>query len=171
LRVGSSDSEGEGFHQHKGLLSHQSNNAMPNHDPVTDARQLRQQHTESEALLWSLLRDKQVCGLKFRRQNPVPPFILDFACVSKKLCVELDGDYHDTQPEKDLDRESWLRGRGWDTIRFSNDNVNADPELVAIAIARHLGLDYAFTKRSGGLSSVADRQRIRKDRQQRKLEE
>jgi very-short-patch-repair endonuclease len=144
---------------------------MSNRDPIADARQLRQQHTESEALLWSLLRSKQVCGLKFRRQHPVPPFILDFACVSRKLCVELDGDYHDAQPEKDLDRETWLRGRGWDTIRFSNEDVIANPELVAIAITRHLKLDYALTKRSGGLSSVADRQRLRKDRQQRKLEE
>ena len=143
---------------------------MPNRDPITDARELRRQHTESEALLWSLLRNKQVCGLKFRRQHPVPPFILDFACVSRKLCVELDGDYHDAQFEKDLDRKTWLRDRGWDTVRFSNEEVIADPEQVAIAIARHLGLDYAFTKRSGGLSSVADRQRIRKDRQQRKLD-
>jgi adenine-specific DNA-methyltransferase len=144
---------------------------MPIRDPITDARQLRQHITEAEVLLWSLLRDKQVCGLKFRRQHPVPPFILDFACVSRKLCVELDGDYHDAQPDKDLDRETWLRGRGWDTIRFSNDEVLANPELVAIAIARHLGLEYAFTKRSGGLSSVADRQRVQKDRQQRKLKE
>jgi len=144
---------------------------MPNRDPITDARLLRQQITEAERLLWSLLRGKQVCGLRFRRQHPVPPFILDFACVSEKLCVELDGDYHDLQPGKDLDRESWLRGKGWDTIRFSNDDVIANPEMVAIAIARHLGLEYGFTKRSGGISSVADRQRIQKDRQQRKLNE
>lgn len=131
MREGASDSEGEGiireFITTRFLLSHHAD-TMPNRDPITDARELRQQHTESEALLWSLLRNKQVCGLKFRRQHPVPPFILDFACVSRKLCVELAGDYHNAQFENDLDRETWLRDRGWDTVRFSNEEVIADPE-------------------------------------------
>ena len=59
------------------------------------ARLLRENATQSESLLWQLLRRKQLCGLKFRRQHPIGPFFADFACVSRKLVIEIDGGYHD----------------------------------------------------------------------------
>ena len=136
---------------------------MSNRSPIRDARELRQQQTKAEALLWSVVRGKQVCQLKFRRQHPEPPFILDFACVQAMLCVELDGEYHEGQLDKDAARESFLRLKGWDIIRFTNEDVLADPESVAIAIARHLGLPYNFSHRHGGLSSVTTRQRIERN--------
>lgn len=140
---------------------------MPNRSPITDARELRQRQTQAESLRWSVVRGRQVCGLKFRRQHPEPPYILDFACVSKKLSIELDGEYHEKQPEKDAAREAYLQRKGWDTIRFTNEDVLVDTESVAITIARHLGLKYEYRKRAGGLSSVADRQRIDRDQRHR----
>jgi very-short-patch-repair endonuclease len=139
-------------------------NPMSKRNLIADARTLRENQTKAESLLWSVLRGKQVCDLKFRRQHPEPPYILDFACVSVKLCVELDGDYHEGQPEKDIARETFLKSKGWNIIRFTNDDVLADPELVAVAIARHIDLQYEFRKRPGGLSSVVDRRRVDRDR-------
>ena len=59
------------------------------------ARRLRKSQTQAEGRLWSLLRSKQLCGLKFRRQHPIGPFFADFACQSHHTVIELDGDYHD----------------------------------------------------------------------------
>ena len=55
--------------------------------------------------MWSVLRSKQVCGLKFRRQHPIGPYFADFACVSKKLVVEIDGSSHDLTAATDFARE------------------------------------------------------------------
>jgi adenine-specific DNA-methyltransferase len=59
------------------------------------ARALREAQTQAESLLWNVLRARRLCGLKFRRQFPIAPFIVDFACVARKLVVEIDGGYHD----------------------------------------------------------------------------
>ena len=126
-------------------------------DQTKRARSLRRAETKSEKLLWSLLRDKQVCGLKFRRQHPIGPFFADFACVSRKLVVEIDGGYHDAIGENDLSREASIQREGWSFIRFSDLDVEQDPEAVAMGIAKHLGLHYEFQKRSGtgsGMDSV-----------------
>ncbi len=111
------------------------------------ARSLRKNETKSEKLLWSILRGKQLCGLKFRRQHPVGPFFADFACVSRRLVVEIDGGCHDEIGEADLEREAYLRKLGWNVIRFSDEEVEQDPEAVAIGIANHLDLEYEFRKR------------------------
>ncbi len=136
---------------------------MTKRNAIDDARELRQRQTKAEALLWSVLRGKQVSNLKFRRQHPEPPYVLDFANCGHNLAVEIDGGYHDYQDEKDNTRERYLISKGWDIIRFSNEDVLADPEAVAIAIARQLKVEYEYRKRSGSSSSVADRQRIAKD--------
>ncbi|MCL6613063.1 MAG: endonuclease domain-containing protein [Firmicutes bacterium] len=57
-------------------------------------RELRQTATDAEELLWGLIRDRQLCGAKFRRQHPGGPFVLDFYCHEAKLAVELDGGVH-----------------------------------------------------------------------------
>ena len=61
-----------------------------------------------ESIVWG----KQVCGLKFRRQHPIGPWITDFACVAKKLIIEIDGGYHDFTAEQDLFRESVIETQG-----------------------------------------------------------
>jgi very-short-patch-repair endonuclease len=113
-------------------------------------RELRARSTKAESLLWQVLRSRQLVGLKFRRQHSIGPFIVDFACVEKKLAVEVDGDYHDVIVEKDQHRMRWLESEGWTVIRFRNVDVLDDVEAVAIAIGRHLGVDVRFDGQSGG---------------------
>jgi very-short-patch-repair endonuclease len=112
------------------------------------ARELRQSKTKSESLLWGLLRGKQLCNLKFRREHPIGPYFADLACASKKLVVEIDGDYHDHVAKNDLEREEYFRQRGWKVIRFSDVEVEDDIESVGIAIANFLEIDYQYIKRN-----------------------
>ncbi len=116
---------------------------------TAQARSLRQSGTRTEKLLWGILRARQVCGLKFRRQHPIGPFFADFACVSRKLVVEIDGGYHEEIVEADARREAFLRNEGWDIIRFPVEVVEEDPVAVAVGIAKHLGLDFQVCKRMG----------------------
>ncbi len=111
---------------------------------IERARKLRKSETKSESLLWNTLRAKQLCGLKFRRQHPVPPYVLDFACIEAKLAIEIDGGYHDLVGEYDLARERLLKSKGWTILRFSDEDVEEDVELVARAIAKTLGLKFRF---------------------------
>ena len=87
------------------------------------------------------MRAKRLCGLKFRRQYAIGPFFADFACVARKLIVELDGGYHDYQYADDLSRQKFIEDQGWCAIRFSNEDVLKDLEAVAISIAKQLGLE------------------------------
>ena len=110
------------------------------------ARQRRSQATTSESLLWSVLRDRQLCDLKFRREHPIAGCIADFACIGKKLVVEIDGGYHDQTGQQDVDRENKLRKLGWSVIRFTDKEVEQDVDAVARAIAKHLGLEFSYNK-------------------------
>jgi len=124
-----------------------------------NARCRRKEKTKSEGLLWSVLRAKQLCGLKFRREHPVGPFIVDFACVSQKLVIEVDGGYHDEKVEADRVRQALLEQEGWRVIRFTDREVEEDAEAVARAIAKHIGVAYEFSAKvrdgSGQKSSRA----------------
>ena len=123
-------------------------------EQIFNARENRKHQTISEGLLWSVLRSKQLCDLKFRREHPIAGFIADFACESKKLVVEIDGGYYDQTSERDIQREKVFRSLGWDVIRFSDSDVEQDAEAVARAIAKHLKLEYSFSKRKGGGSGM-----------------
>ncbi len=112
------------------------------------ARNLRAGQTEAESLLWTVIRGRRLCGLKFRRQYPIEPFIADFACINEKLVVEIDGGYHDYVYEEDQSRQQKIEALGWDVIRFTNEEVLGDVEAVAISIDRHLGLEPEFRGRT-----------------------
>ena len=77
-------------------------------------------------------------------REPIEPFIVDFACVERRLVVELDGGYHDHIYEQDASRQQRMEAAGWKVIRFANEDVLEDVESVAVAIARTLGLDADF---------------------------
>jgi very-short-patch-repair endonuclease len=133
----------------------QKNDPMPSDSKSSErARRLRKSQTEAEGLLWSLLRSKQLCGLKFRLQHPIGPFFADFACQSHSIAVELDGEYHDHVQENDLKRARVLESEGWRVIRFTNDDVLEDAEAVCRSIASQIGLPYTFRKRTANKSGM-----------------
>lgn len=86
------------------------------------AKHLRKNETDAERLIWSKLRAGQVNNLKFRRQQPIGPYIVDFACLDKKLIVEIDGGQHN-EDTVDKERDSWLTRDGYLILRFWNNDV------------------------------------------------
>ena len=78
------------------------------HSRTERSRELRNNKTKSESLLWSVLRSRQLGGLKFRRQHPIGPYFADFACLDRHAVVELDGEYHDYQYEMDRKRQAYM---------------------------------------------------------------
>lgn len=101
------------------------------------ARQLRVAMTDAERRLWSLLRDRRLDGHKFKRQYPLGPFILDFACIEHHLVVEADGGQHVDNVD-DERRTAWLERQGWRVLRFWNNDILANPRGVAEAILQAL---------------------------------
>jgi very-short-patch-repair endonuclease len=94
------------------------------------ARELRQRMTIAERFVWTMLRKQRQRGFHFRRQHPVGRFILDFYCAEAKLCIEIDGPIHDNQCERDAERTAWLEATGLRVIRFRNDEVMDEQNLV-----------------------------------------
>jgi very-short-patch-repair endonuclease len=93
---------------------------------------LRNKGTHAEAVLWKLLRNRQLAGRKFRRQHSIGNFILDFYCPQEKLCIELDGQPHFTQSGKfrDLEKTGYLENLGINVLRFENKLVFENLEIV-----------------------------------------
>jgi very-short-patch-repair endonuclease len=102
------------------------------------ARELRQQQTPVEKVLWECLRDRQLKGAKFRRQHNIGAYIADFYCHDARLIVELDGSVHDPQQERDANRDQWLLEQGFTVVRFRNEQVNDDFESALDEIAGYL---------------------------------
>ncbi|MCP5463412.1 MAG: DUF559 domain-containing protein [Deltaproteobacteria bacterium] len=104
---------------------------------LNHARDLRQNITNAEKKLWVHLRGKRLNGLKFRRQHPIEPYIVDFFCHSANLVIELDGDSHDGDKaaQYDSDRQSFLEDQGLRVLRFRNKDVYDDVEQVLEEIA------------------------------------
>jgi very-short-patch-repair endonuclease len=93
------------------------------------ARQLRTNMTDAEQRLWRHLRRRQLVDGRFRRQHPVGPFIADFACVAKRLIVEIDGGQHNQTV--DSSRDAWFERHGWRVLRYwNNDPKNRSYPLL-----------------------------------------
>ena len=90
---------------------------------LQNAQTLRETRTDAEGLLWHYLRDKQLDGYKFRRQQPIGPYIVDFACMPHKLLIELDGGQHAEQHAYDQKRDAFLREQGYTILRFWNNEI------------------------------------------------
>ena len=100
------------------------------------ARQLRGDMTDSERALWQRLRGGQLDGHKFRRQHPVPPYIVDFLCERARLAIEIDGSQH--SPKTDEIRTRYLESRGLQVLRFHGNEVLQYTDAVVEAIWNHL---------------------------------
>lgn len=92
------------------------------------SRALRRRQTKAETTMWSALRGRRLENLKFRRQVPIGPYIVDFCSPGCKLVVEIDGDTHDETEAEDDVRSLWLRKQGYRVVRFTNDEVEGGVE-------------------------------------------
>ena len=97
-----------------------------------NARQLRQNMTEAEQLIWYRVRRKQIMGVQFYRQKPLLNFIVDFYCAKARLVIELDGGQHfeDEHQEKDIIRDKALMDIDLLVLRFDNYQVLTETESV-----------------------------------------
>ena len=102
---------------------------------IKRSKELRRNMTLAEKILWEHLRAKRFHGLKFRRQQIIVGFIVDFYCHSLGLVIEVDGEIHNQQKEYDRHRENILMAEGLQIIRFTNRQVIEDIESVLKAIA------------------------------------
>lgn len=100
------------------------------------ARRMRREPTKAERILWQRLRRRQLGDYKFRRQHPIGNYIVDFYCAETKLIVEVDGDVHAYQKEKDTERTAVLEAQGYRVIRFWNGQVLQDVDKVLTMILR-----------------------------------
>ena len=120
--------EGEGTDRARAILSLM---AEPR------ARELRIAMTDAERRLWSALRGRRLKGYKFRRQHPLGPPIVDFACLEHRLVVEADGGQH-ADSDDDRRRTAWLERRGWRVVRFWNNDILANPGGVQEVVMQEL---------------------------------
>jgi len=103
---------------------------------VLRAQRLRGASTAAERALWRILRQRQL-GRRFRRQFPIPPYIVDFACLDARLIVEADGGQH-AQPGDHDKRDAFLAGKGWRVLRFWNNDILQNREGVFLRVVEAL---------------------------------
>ena len=101
-------------------------------EPIEFARHLRRTSRSYEESLWQLLRNRQRCGKKFRRQHPLGIYTADFYCAEAKLVVEVDGAPHETIEgrQKDEVRDAWMRSQGIEVLRLSGWQVEFETQQV-----------------------------------------
>ncbi len=92
--------------------------------------------TDAERRMWFLVRSHQIQGYNFRRQVPIGPYIVDFACLSLKLIIELDGGQHADRAAQDEQRSEYLRAQGFRVLRFWNNDVLGNTDGVLEMIKR-----------------------------------
>jgi very-short-patch-repair endonuclease len=102
------------------------------------ARELRQQATKAERILWSRLKNRRLAGFKFRRQFPMGSFFLDFCCLEKRLVVEVDGLQHFFTIQEDANRTHFIRENGFHVMRFWNVDVLNDVDAVCEKVRIYL---------------------------------
>ncbi len=103
------------------------------------ARHLRKEMTEAEKKVWQFLKAKKFCGLKFRRQEPIGKYIVDFVCYLPRIIIEIDGGQHASEIlEQDKIRDSWLESQSFRVLRFWNNEVMENCEGVMEVVFRAL---------------------------------
>ena len=117
--------------------------------------------TASEKILWSVLRNRKINGMHFRRQHPFGIYILDFYCYKAGLVIEVDGEIHGFSKAYDLERTRYLESCGLKVIRFTNYEIKSDIDSVIKTICEESlsplgetgkGVDSRKKKRERGLS-------------------
>jgi very-short-patch-repair endonuclease len=103
------------------------------------ARAMRKAPTDAERKLWWKLKDRRLGGLKFKRQYPIVPFIVDFVCIEKRVVVELDGSQHQERAAYDAARDAFLARKGFRVVRIWNADFLRHQDETADYIFRVLG--------------------------------
>ncbi len=119
----------------------QQNRFLNTQNKVDYRRELRQNATEAERLLWPHLKNRRLGGLKFRRQHTVGPYIVDFLHSDTNTIIELDGDVHfllDEQIEKDKTRQQWLESKGFKIVRYNNNDIFNNLDCILDEIYHNL---------------------------------
>jgi very-short-patch-repair endonuclease len=106
-------------------------------ETLMKAQRLRREMTDAERKLWSTLRNRQFYGAKFRRQQPIGPFIADFVCQERQLIIEADGGQHAERTADDR-RTAFLESKGYRVLRFWNNEIVTNLPGVAEVIAAAL---------------------------------
>jgi very-short-patch-repair endonuclease len=116
---------------------------MDNQKTTDLSKVLRRQGTPAERILWTKLRNKQLAGVKFRRQQSLGNYVVDFATFEKKLVIEIDGGQHneDHIAGRDEERTAWLKSQGFRVIRFWNNEVIENLDGVLLRIQEVIGID------------------------------
>jgi very-short-patch-repair endonuclease len=125
-------------------------------DRLSFARKLRRDQTDAERRIWSRLRNRRVRGCKFRRQFPIGPYYGDFVCLEIGLVVELDGGQHNDERHRRSDaiRSDLLVARGFEVLRFWDNDVMRDTDAIIAVIARRIE---ALTRAAPDLSRKRER--------------
>ena len=121
---------------------------MPDRRTAT-AKALRRHMTDAEQRLWRHLRAHRLEGAKFKRQQPLGPYVVDFVCFESRLVIEVDGGQHQDS-EADASRDAWLREQGFRILRFWNNDVLANLPAVLETIAGHTAPSPPPLPREGG---------------------
>jgi very-short-patch-repair endonuclease len=106
-------------------------------ETLSKAQRLRREMTDAERKLWFALRNRQLGGAKFRRQQPIGPFVADFVCQERRLIIEADGGQHAESITDDC-RTAFLESKGYRVLRFWNTDILSNLDGVAQAIAAAL---------------------------------
>jgi very-short-patch-repair endonuclease len=106
---------------------------------------LKKNPTEAEKIIWEYLRNSKT-GYKIRRQHIIDNFVVDFVCLSKKVIIEIDGEIHLYQQKNDIIRTNTLNEKGYKVIRFTNNEVFANPQIVALKVKDILDSRKSFVR-------------------------
>ncbi|HET6784220.1 MAG TPA: DUF559 domain-containing protein [Pseudoxanthomonas sp.] len=108
---------------------------------LSHAKRMRHSPADAEIRLWRNLRAGRLAGCKFRRQQPLGRYIVDFVCFEERLVIEVDGGQHLDAQLSDASRTEWLESEGFRVLRFWNDDVLLRNSLVLEEILRALTND------------------------------
>lgn len=104
---------------------------MPIRKPHPNAKRLRKDMPSAERKLWARIRNKQLGAFRFRRQHTIGPYIAEFACTETRIVIELDGDSHAfDEGARDIKRDAFIEGEGWTVLRFWNNEVYGNIDVV-----------------------------------------
>ena len=109
-----------------------------NHEVRDFAQSLRRRLSLPEGLLWRAIKAGKADGLKFRKQHPIGPYVLDFYCAKARLAIEIDGMSHDmgNRPQRDMRRDAWLEKHGVTVVRINANDLTKQIDEAADAIVR-----------------------------------